>query len=272
MITGSIPGTMLPSERYDLLKEGDIEPTLGKRIDSLVIKTPDYIVYVDEDGYVQWAANHDARWCEGCGEVLTRVSQLEAFPTDHLTASHVRSYRRMLGESVARVFDSRDATEAKAALELAEKFLKARSEEAARKWYLTASLAGGAMLAVMIGAWWMLRGWLSPTIGAGAFEVALGAMLGGIGAMLSVLTRSNRLTLDPAAGAMLHYFEGGSRIATGAVGGLLVGLAIKANLILGFVADTPHSLAVISALCLAAGASERMVPGFIEKIELLPKS
>ena len=274
MITGSMSDALFPpgAVRFDSLKEGDTEPTLGKVIDCLIVKTRTYIVYLDEERFVQWSTNEHARWCEGHGEILTRVSQLEAFPVDHLKPSHVFAFRRMIGESVGRVLDSADATEAKAALDLAESFVKARSDEVARKWYLTASLAGGGALAVLIVVWWMSRGWLSTSIGPGAFQVALGAMLGGIGAMLSVLTRSNRLTLDSAAGAALHYFEGGSRIATGAVGGLLVGLAVKANLILGFVSDSPHSLAVLSTICLAAGASERMVPGFIDKIELLPRS
>jgi hypothetical protein len=42
---------------YSVLREGEVEPVLGKRIDTLIAKHRDYIVYLDDELYVEWASS-----------------------------------------------------------------------------------------------------------------------------------------------------------------------------------------------------------------------
>ena len=76
------------------------------------------------------------------------------------------------------------------------------------------------------------------------------------------------MTLDPSAGPRIHYWEGACRAIAGMIGGLLIGLAIKANLILGILNDqSSNGLAALLGMCMVAGISERLVPSFIRHVE-----
>jgi hypothetical protein len=60
---------------YNSYTEGDEEPYLCKQIDTLIVKDTNYIVYLDQDGAVEWACtpaygNVDG----GAAEVLNGVS------------------------------------------------------------------------------------------------------------------------------------------------------------------------------------------------------
>jgi hypothetical protein len=61
---------------------------------------------------------------------------------------------------------------------------------------------------------------------------------------------------------MLHHLEGAFRIMVGTLGALLVALAIRAGLIVQV-----KQLSAIMVMCMVAGASERLVPSFIEQVE-----
>jgi hypothetical protein len=63
-----------PSRNYSMLREGDVEPVLGKTIDTLISKGSNHIVYLDDELYVEWAGDVD--WPEGGGDIINPVSEL----------------------------------------------------------------------------------------------------------------------------------------------------------------------------------------------------
>jgi len=258
-------------DNYDLFCEGDREPHLGKTIQVLILKTTDFIVYLDEDLFVEWAftrAYEAQADLSNLGHVLNRVSQVQAFPLSHLSIEQLTTFRQLVGEAVARLLSDRDPESANEALDNATKWVEGRNKEVARWWYLSASALVAAGMAGIGAALWMTRRALQSAVGAGAFETALGATAGAVGAFLFILWRSKDLPFDPSATRRIHWLEGVSRVLAGGAGAALVALAIRSEVILGGVlAASGHRLALLLALCMTSGVSERFVPSLVERVE-----
>jgi len=247
--------------KFCTLREGDKDPTLNKRIKWLIDSDDNFIVYVDEDNYVEWNMNDNAMLGPDTGQYLNRVGRLEAVDTSYLAAGRIETYRRLIAEAVARLFQ-KNFVAAQAALDLAEQWITARNTEVARRWYLFGS--GGAAVLSAVGVF-VLVFWsdlLRIRFGLPVYNILVGTCVDGLGAWLSVIQRSRTTELDVAAGQALHYLEGAFRIIAGTLGAMLVALAIRAGLIVQV-----DRLPAIMVMCMVAGASERLVPSFIEQME-----
>jgi len=249
---------------FSKLREGDIDPTLNKKVLWLIDSDDDFIVYIDEDRYVEWNMNDNRMLGKDTGEYLNKIAFLESFDTGQLSGNQREVYARMIAEGVARLFQ-KDIKAAKEVLVLAEQWIGARTTEIARRWYLEGA-AWASLLAAIVSIFLVFGGDLIPAaigpMGSPRNSVLLGSFAGGLGAWLSVIQRSRLTALDITAGAGMHYLEGIFRIMIGVLGALIVALAIKANII-GHVDQLAASL----LLCMVAGVSERIVPSLIEQIE-----
>lgn len=131
------------------------------------------------------------------------------------------------------------------------------------------SSLGSLFFFILAGLIWFNKSYLISWINKEVFEIIIGALTGGVGALFFVVQRSNKILMDPAAGRWIHYLESCSRILAGVLGAFLIALAIKENILLGVTTDLSpsNSFIILLVLCFCAGASERLVPGFIKKIE-----
>jgi hypothetical protein len=249
---------------FSLLREGDVEPLLGKRIASLIGGDSDYIVFLDDESYVYWDMN-DNTLITKYGDAINRVAVLEAIEIDHLTPGQLETFRRMVGEGVARLCEQNESA-ASASFDRAEEWIRARNQETARLWYLKAAAvtASPFVLALLSMILWRepLRAWL----GVAVFDVVAGGCAGAIGALLSVLQRTRTTHVDLSAGRRIHQVEGGASILAGLLGAALFALGIKARLVLGSV-EAPYAFATLLAFCMVAGLSERLVPSFVQSVE-----
>lgn len=248
--------------------DGDIEPTLNKKIHSLIDSTDDYIVYVDDDFFVQWSLTDKyGDTIPSFGAIANRLSQLETLSRASLRKSQIETFAGLLAEGMARIIGDKDETKAHEVLGMAESYLNARSAENARAWYVYGAALAALPTFSIACVLWLLKSNTVLFLGSNAFEVILAAMLGGIGALFSVLSRAKKIQMDPTAGSLIHYIESASRICVGNISALLIALAVKANVLLGFTKAMDYSLALLLVTCICAGASERLVLGFIKKIE-----
>jgi hypothetical protein len=255
------PPPVLYPFKFSTLREGDKDPTLNKSITWLIDSDDDFIVYIDDDYYVEWSMNSNEMLGPDTGQYLNQVARLEAVDTSHLLDGRKQSYARMIGEGVARLFQ-KNLEAAEAAFNLAEEWITARNTEVARRWYLVGSGATALVSAVAV---LILGFWINPLqtrLDVPTYNILMGTSMGGLGAWLSVIQRSRKTELDVAAGPTLHYLEGAFRIIAGMLGAMLIALAIRAKLILQV-----DQLSAVMVMCLGAGASERLVPSFIEQIE-----
>jgi hypothetical protein len=249
--------------------DGDIEPTLNKKIYSLIDTEDNYIVYVDSDFYVQWSiiSAKYGKVPSSFGAIANRLRQLETLSRTSLHKSQIITFSGFLAESMARIIGDKDEAKAHEVLGMAEAYLFARSAENARAWYVCGAAVTALPTFLIACTLWLLKSHAVIFLGNNAFEIILGSLLGGIGALFSILSRAEKIQMDPTAGSLIHYIESASRILVGNIGALLIALAVKANIFLGFTKATDYSFALLLVICICAGASERFVSGFIKRIE-----
>lgn len=170
---------------------------------------------------------------------------------------------------MARILDDEDETTANELLDHTQEYLKIQGLENARIWYAIGALLLACVFFILAGLIWFNKSYLISWINKEVFEIIIGAITGGVGALFFVVQRSNKILMDPAAGRWIHYLESCSRILAGVLGAFLIALAIKENILLGVTTDLSpsNSFIILLVLCFCAGASERLVPGFIKKIE-----
>jgi hypothetical protein len=245
--------------------EGDIDPTLNKKIRTLIDCDTDYIVYLDEDLYVEWSFNQDSPG--GFDDVANRIGRLETVSMTQLLEPQREPFERLLAESMARILGDKNEKKAEAVLDEAEAFLKARGSENARRWFLR-GVAMIALPALLVeGVLLFVLNYVSGTPWQEVFEILSAAAIGGVGAFLSVASRTETIIFEPVAGPSIHQFEGGVRVVAGIAGALFVALAIKADLLLGVFRSLTHPFLALLLSGVIAGASERFVPGLISTMD-----
>ncbi len=261
------PDSQRSSEDLFDLKDGAYDAELNKHVKALVMVTETFAVYVATDLSIQWRTTNEQVWSDSSGEVMNRVGLLETrsnFIADPATLAGVR---RQIAEGLARSLDGQPIESSLSVLREAEFEIQARNKEVSWAWYFTAAYTVTLVSVVALVAFWLLRAPVREYIGTTAFDVVMGALCGTIGALLSVTSRGDRLVLDANAGMRIHRLEGLSRIGTGMAGAFLVALAIKSGALLGGVHFAGSQFALLLAFCVAAGASERLVPTLVTNFE-----
>lgn len=143
--------------------------------------------------------------------------------------------------------------------------------ETARTWYLLSSSCVVLLALLSVLLLGLFRSEVNRLFGPTAFDVMLGTEMGAIGALISIITRSNKLLVNVSAGKIVHYLEGAARIIVGMLGALLVALAVKADIFFGVINSSKDPLAILLTICTVAGASERIVPSLIKQVEGMVK-
>ena len=244
---------------------------LSQGHDRLIRRSRNYAVWIDEHGDLAWQTDDELdREIEekvdaaDLKAVYDQAAMLRACSVQHLTDVQRNTVRVMVGEGLGRLFEF----DAKGALQMLDKaagYALARNQEVARMWYLCATGFAAAFFALLLGVGWLYRGSIPNLIGENAFYLSLGSCAGALGAFFSILTRVGTTPLDPSAGWRLHFLEGFGRILVGSLGALFAQIAIKLGLLLTML-DKGH--AGLFFVAFIAGASERLVPSLIKKVEI----
>jgi hypothetical protein len=235
----------------------------------LVLEEDDFMVCIDSEMVVDWNTNEKFQGHKDETKhngVLNRMALLESIPIYALHEQIRLSYKRMLGEAIARSL-SGDYNNALNILDAAETFITSRNGELARTWYLSASGVTTGLLVLLSLPLWFGRVTVKCMIGEVLFWLMIASIAGAVGAMFSVIMRMGNAKLDCSAGMKLHILESISRIAAGMISALLVGLTIYSGVLLPALAQTGNKRAFIVLAALVAGASERWAPSLIEHVE-----
>ncbi|HEX4611773.1 MAG TPA: hypothetical protein VH092_26490 [Urbifossiella sp.] len=251
--------------------------------DTLIVLGPDnshYIVYLKGRDYeIDWQTTTAFDICLEAelgrrpptkmtyAQLLNRAAVLDNAPDEHLTRRQLYNFKYLLAEGISRVFSEADLGAASAMLDEAERFVTARYREKARVWYLAGSGAAFALAACATLVLWLARSSAQDVFGATLFRVLLGAGCGAAGAVLSILLRVGSTPLDPSSGRKLHLIEGSVRVAAGMLGAAVLALGVRLGLVGPVVVGDPERIVLLALTCVAAGASERLVPSFLEGIE-----
>lgn len=252
---------------FESLKEGDTDPTSGKVIKFIILVKKDIVVYIDTNLEIQWHHSDELKTDVDFGLVLNRVAYLESRARFIADKECLLSIKRQIAEGIARYLDFLSYKLSKDIHDIVEIEIEALNKKISWSWYFDA--AYGLTLASLIlwGILWLLRDYISLHIGRVGFEVLLGGLIGAIGAIISVISRGDAINLDANAGKTIHLTEGTARIIVGIAGASFVTLAVKGGILLSGMKFAGSQFAVLLAFAIVAGASERLVPNLIGKVE-----
>lgn len=247
--------------------EGDYEASLGKIIKALIIAEESFIVYLDEQDYVEWAYNEKYDLADSFQDkfasTLNKIGYLEEISNGVLDHTLKSAFRRLLGESLARLLSEKDEKAAKDILTTAEQILNTKSRQA----LIISALNSTVTLIVVNILFWIgynvieLPEWLKNSI-----PVVICSLAGGIGGFIFLMIRSKTLEIEPAFELSSYKKEGILRIVYGIVGGFIIYFAINVKLVIGNIVNPEFSLMTF-LLCMLGGASEKIIPGLIKKID-----
>jgi hypothetical protein len=251
---------------YDL-KAGDHDSDLNKTVHDAVMVSDTFVVYLADDLSIQWKTSADHQWTEGSGEVLNRVAILEARARFIHERGQLEPVKRQIAEGLVRCLDDGDIDGANAILTEAESEIQARNREISWSWYFASAYKVTCACVVAFGVLWLARENVSAIVGETGLHLLLGTLCGSFGALLSTTARGNRIDVDANAGRSMHVLEGLSRVGAGLIGAGVIALAIKSGFLLGGTRFDGNKLALLLMFCTIAGASERLVPNLIERVE-----
>jgi hypothetical protein len=233
------------------------------KVKRLVLSCEEYIVFIDHEDDLDWSTSNQYDEADRGDRVarngiINEAALLEVTPCEGISPARKLQFKRLLGEALARSFDH-DYAGARQMLKAASDYILACNYEISGRWFLSASIAIAGTAASIGAIVWAFRIYVIGALGLGAFWVIITASAGAVGALLSVIERSGRLTLDSSSGRALHNLEAAARVITGAISGVVVGLAIRSELILSALARGDHTSIVMLIAAIAAGSGERLV-------------
>lgn len=240
----------------------------------LVLARDDFIVCIDHEDDVDWKTNDNFKGHkdeEAHNATLNRMAILESLPTYDLDKKIRISYKRMLGEAIARSLSGDYANAAKI-LDDSEAFIKLRNSELTRSWYLTTGISLTCILIIVSGLMWFWRELVQDEMGVSLFWLIIAAIAGAVGALFSIIMRMGKETLDSSAGKRLHQLECVSRIVAGMISAVVVGLAVYSEIIFPVFSKNGNARAFLMLTAMSAGSIERWAPSLIERIAKNDKS
>ncbi|KEZ64329.1 hypothetical protein [Pseudomonas syringae] len=245
---------------YDEVKWGAMD------VNYLVVETDGYIVFVDSSNTLDWKTSDEydranSHSQAGRQKTLSQIGILECKPNSHLPDKFSLDFKRLLGEALACALEGEFDT-ASGILSNAEIYLKNRSEEISREWYLTEAGKTVAAILVMGVAIWLFRDVVKSMVGTLAFQLVLTAVAGAMGALLSIIMRMGGEKLDCHVGKNIHELESRYRIIAGMLSAIFVYLAVNSGLAFSFADKGGTGFLFVGFL---SGLTERLAPSISAK-------
>lgn len=237
----------------------------------LIMENAGYIVFIDKQLDIDWKTTNklDEEQKEVVSKrnaILNKAADIESIPNDQQELSVRLNFKRMVGEGIARAFDT-DWDNANIIIDKAEVYIRERNAELARYWQLSVAITIGSFSLVVGGIIWRFREFIVGAMGDSGLHIILAASMGACGAVLSMVFRMGRLSVSSESGKTLHYIEVVGRCLAGAISSILIALLIKAEFILPILNSSTSGLPIILATGILAGASERWAPSIVSKLE-----
>jgi len=242
----------------------------------LILDGQGFIVFIDNENDLDWitSAEYDEKGHEKPekhNEILNAVALLECKPTTHLSVTNLISFKRLLGESLARSL-AHDYKKAAEILLHAENYLIDRGKELSRQWYLTRAGLTTAVILVLGIILWLFRDFSSKTLGALFFSTCLCMVAGALGALLSIIFRMGKENFNCLSGKSLHELESSDRVVAGALSAFLVSMLVRSEMFLPMLLKINNTELAVITLGFIAGMSEKFAPSILAKLDKTPKS
>jgi hypothetical protein len=255
---------------YDL-KAGDIDPNFGKKIKTIIYSTNgviDAVVYIDEDDVIQWLCEKVEDGQE-FGLVINKMSYWETICNKIFTKAEAYENKCLLAEGISRIFalSSERFNNANQILDITIDKIKIEGENKLRNSYVLASVCSFGLVALFLIAELLLKRYIVNILGYEIYAILMTALMGGVGAFISAITRAKDFKPDIIVDKKIHQIDGILRIVLGILTASFVWIGIKANLLFGFLNNVEKSNYVFLFLGMISGISERILPSIVKQFE-----
>jgi hypothetical protein len=252
------------------VKIGDIDEVTMVPILYIVYSSTDFIVTIDEKLSLNWLTTDDyTTYAPDFGEVVGSCDLSDAL-VDRIFSdkSNKFAYKKMLGSVIGRILDDKESTGARKLLAIVDDRISEHGRERVRMTYMysaivTVLIVGVLLVLVVLFGRYLQEKFLDPT----RYQIVLSILLGGVGAFITTFARFNNYKGSLIAGVPIHRLDGFLRIFYGLVAGLIIYLAMKANVLMGFASDTKYIPWLYYFIAMVAGASEVLIPNLIRQVE-----
>ncbi|WP_445370686.1 hypothetical protein ACH518_15110 [Methylomonas sp. HW2-6] len=281
------------------LKPGGTDPWMLGKIQVLIRKSTRYIIYLDQNFEIQWWWIIPPDDVDNLTLLQTHITQIETDSNflmekvenfwrflhffqekqpEYETSTQSLPFqasieligiRTMLGEAAAIAMNGGKSDDWGRVIDEARKQVTLAKDRRCRPWFifwfLVPVVLANFLPHVNMFCWTDTTSLCFQKWGQGHTHAMLALGAGTIGALVSAISRTQQIGLDPRSGQLGLFTEALSRAILGATAGALTSLAIDGHLILG--EELVNTPALRFFLAFAAGFSERVLPALIGKAE-----
>jgi hypothetical protein len=228
---------------------GDIEIT------ELLHQSPKGAIYLTPGDNLVWdeEENVGKHWERSKAEAINLLTPVKTTIKD--TTDRNRSLK-MLAAGLNRALNAPATDTDVDFLVEAREFIRARQLEILQVWYFVAAVVTVVVTTVTL--FLIIRKVLAPR------EFLIAALLGGVGAIISVSQRFRSINMERYASRRFTAIGGCSRIVFGCMFGAVFLLFQKGGIVLSVANGQPYLLA---AAAVVAGFSERAIPEVLAQVE-----
>jgi hypothetical protein len=256
---------------YNDYKVGDPDDQSGSKIKSIIFQNDAFIVFITDELKINWWGSPDFNYPKDFGFITNKVYMLNDLIDKTFVHKKRRlEYKELVGEAIARAVDEKDSKSALVLLNETEIRLKSHCKERTRMAYILWAFKTACLLIILLFLSLLAKDNILKLLNNShnSYLILNASLLGGVGAFISSFFRFKNYEGAIDSGLAIHRLDGFLRIFYGGVAGLVVALAIKANLLFGFINNSEtYSFYIILFLSMVGGASESFVPHIIKNIE-----
>jgi hypothetical protein len=248
---------------YEIGQEGPFK----KKIKEIIFQSDTFIVYMDEKDTIQWFAQHSGVLHESFGEIQNKVSDWESKANKLFKKEDAYDIKTILAEAYARILDDKNIFLARDIIDRAIERIKIQGAELLKQYYSIASLIATLLILLVILFTKLNKGYFINSIGRDEYDIWMTMLFGGIGAFIFTIIKLKDYRPDILISKFFHFLDGVLRIFYGTIGGLVIAIAIKSNLVFGFLNNIDKTIYVSAFIGICAGASEAIIPSLIKQLE-----
>ncbi len=247
---------------YTHLNEGDKLPN-GDVISQIIASTPAFIVYIDGKNELRYLAEGFPK-SEKRNDIFNIYSKCRFAINTRFADDRNLQLKYYLGRAYSAALDDiqldEKAPKAMKYMLDAEKFIQSQKTEEEAITYFTFISIVISLLSIAIFTFLHFK----ETVLQIPENTFLAIVFGIVGAMTSIIQRTRTIKPEKFSKTRYHWLQASIFLSMGAIGGLLIFLAVKGNLLLGTIANQSDALLVF---CFIAGFSERFFDSLVAKLE-----
>lgn len=259
----------MQSFNFDVLKAGDIDDTLGKTVKEVILTSNTFAVYMDTDDIIQWSSSkgHD-NFGSDFGKIQSQITYWESIANNLFDKKEAYDIKTALAESYAVMLDQGNDASAQENIDrVSPKRITIKGKEILRIQYILYSLLTTIGVIALVLLCILFKEKLVTIITYEEYRILLTSFFGGLGAFVFTMFRSKKYEAEIILGKDIHRLDGFLRIVYGLFAGLIVSIAIRSNIALGFIKDAGSNNSIEIFMGVIAGASEILLPNIIKKVE-----